>query len=570
MPSLFRQFANLSLRARITLPPLLVLIFLLIVAAFSYSNFSVFGRVVEEIINRSENTVSTETSTANLISQSQNNLNLYFNRPTHENFTHAQEALAALADFLDDAPTEVKDATSKLTELINAAQTRFSNLAKQEDAFLDAQKQIQQQFSTTDAAKVMEIVDLMARVGNDMRAPDPKAQPAINQNFEAVINGMPKGDFLFAVEDYWDIWTGYTAVYLKLREDTNQTLNATMQVLYDYQKQHLADSQTILRRTKEETLAKIQFATRLVVIISITAMMLGGLLTIFLAHRLILLMTNITNGIRESFEQVASASGGLSTASLSLSEGASTQAASIETISASLEEMAAMATNSAENSKQADLLMKDTKQVIERGNESMVGLGQSMAEITNANEETFKIIGTIDQIAFQTNLLALNAAVEAARAGEAGAGFAVVADEVRNLAGRSAEAARETTNLIEGSTAKVKTGSEMALETSKSYEQISSSSDKVGAMISEITVASDEQAIGINAVKSEVLSVDHVAQSNVLSAEKMASAANVLKMEARNLEDSVNELVGLMKGVSIQNESMRQESTDEQQLFLES
>jgi len=281
-------------------------------------------------------------------------------------------------------------------------------------------------------------------------------------------------------------------------------------------------------------------------------------------------MTSITNGIRDSFEQVASASAGLSTASLSLSDGASTQAASIETISASLEEMAAMANNSAENSQHADQLMKDTKQVINRGNDSMAGLGQSMTEITNANEETFKIIGTIDQIAFQTNLLALNAAVEAARAGEAGAGFAVVANEVRNLAGRSAEAARETTNLIEGSTVKVKTGSEMARETSKSYEQIAGSSDKVGAMISEITIASNEQAIGINAVKSEVLSVDQVAQTNVLSAEKMASAANVLKIEAKNLEDSVNDLLGLMKGGSTETSPVRQESEDEQQFLLES
>ncbi|MFC1513294.1 methyl-accepting chemotaxis protein, partial [Thermodesulfobacteriota bacterium] len=381
---------------------------------------------------------------------------------------------------------------------------------------------------------------------------------------------IPKGELLFAIEDYWDIWTGYTAVYLKLREDTTQTLNATMQTLYNYQSQHLADSQEILRRTKEETLAKIQFATRLVVVISVIAMLLGGLLTIFLARRLIKLMTKITNGIRESFEQVSSASTGLTGASLSLSEGASTQAASIETISASLEEMAAMANNSADNAKHADQLMISTKKIIQHGNDAMTGLSQSMTQITNANEETFKIIGTIDQIAFQTNLLALNAAVEAARAGEAGAGFAVVADEVRNLAGRSAEAASETTNLIEGSTEKVKTGSEMAQETSKSYEEIAASSDTVGTMISEITTASEEQAIGINAVKSEVLSVDQVAQTNVLSAEKMASAANVLKIEAGNLEDSVNELVALMEGSSPPSNQNWQESQDEQQYLLES
>ncbi len=570
MSNLFNQFTNLSLRARITLPPLLILVSLLIVAAFSYNNFSVFGQVVEDIISRSEKTVSTETNTANLISLTQNNVNLYFNRPTSNNLDNATGAINSLADFLSNAPAKTQEAVKRLADLMKAAQTRFSNLEKQENAFLDAQKQIQQQFSTTEPGKVMDIVDLMAKVGNDMRAPNQKAQAAINQNFETITKQIPKGDLLFAIEDYWDIWVGYTAVYLKLREDTNQTLKTTMQILYDYQRQHLVDSQEIMRQTKQETLAKIQFATRLVVTISVIAVLMGSLLTILLARRLMQLMTNITNGIRESFEQVSSASAGLSTASLSLSDGASTQAASLETISASLEEMAAMSNNSAENSKHADQLMNSTKEIIIQGNESMTGLSQSMTQITSANEETFKIIGTIDQIAFQTNLLALNAAVEAARAGEAGAGFAVVADEVRNLAGRSAEAARETTVLIEGSTNKVKTGSNMAQETSKSYEQIAHSSEKVGAMISEITVASEEQAIGINAVKSEVLSVDQVAQNNVLSAEKMASAANVLKIEAKNLEDSVNELLALMQGTNTETSSVTQRSKDEQQFLLES
>ncbi|MDH4320005.1 MAG: methyl-accepting chemotaxis protein [Desulfobulbaceae bacterium] len=573
MRNFIKKFSNLSLRARITLPPMLVLSFLLAVAAFSYSNFFIFGQVVQDIISRSEKTVATETSTANLIAQAQNSVNLYFNRPSSAHFENANATITALEDFLHDAPPHVREAITRLSDLMKAAQTRFSNLAKQEEAFLNAQKQIQQQFSTTDPAKIMAIVDLMARVGNDMRSPDPTVQPTITQDFEAITKAIPKGDLLFAIEDYWDIWTGYTAVYLKLQEDTTKTLNATMQILYDYQRQHLADSQDIMQRTKAETLAKIQFATRLVVLISVIAMLLGGTLTLYLARRLMLLMAAITDGIRDSFEHVATASAGLTTASLSLSEGASTQAASIETISASLEEMAAMANNSAENSKHADELMNNTKHIIEQGNTSMSGLELSMTEITTANEQTFKIIRTIDQIAFQTNLLALNAAVEAARAGEAGAGFAVVADEVRNLAGRSAEAARETTLLIEGSTEKVTTGSDMAQETSKSYEQIASSSDKVGAMISEISVASKEQAIGINAVKSEVLSVDQVAQDNVLHAEKMAASANVLRIEAKNLEDSVNELVALMQGTAAkkgEDGPDTQYPNDEQQLLLES
>ncbi len=544
----FLDFGRLSLRTKITIPNALVLLFLLVVAVCAYSNFAVFGRVVEEIIASSEQTVAQETTTTNLISQTQHAVNLYFTRPSQENFTHATSAVTELAGHLKAAPAAVKEAIQRLADLVQAGKARFDNLNKQENAFLAAQKEVQQHFAGADTKTVMAIVDLMAKVGNDMRAPDPAMKATINQEFENLLAPLPKGDFRFAIEDYSDIWAGYTAVYLKLQEDTTKTLNATMQVLYTYQQQHLNNSREALRQTQRETMAKIRFATWLVVSISVAAMFFGSLLTFMLARRLTRQVTAITSSIRASFEEVAAASNGVWEASLTLSEGASSQAASIETISASLEEITAMANNSADNALHADQLMNSTKQVIARGSDLMLKLSGAMEEITKANEKTFKIIGTIDQIAFQTNLLALNAAVEAARAGEAGAGFAVVADEVRNLAGRSAVAARETTALIDSSTATVHGGAEMARETSSTYGEIADSSHKAGAMISEITAASKEQAIGVNAVKSEVVSVDQVAQSNVLSAEKMAASANILTHQAENLEAYVNQLVTLVEG----------------------
>ena len=120
-----------------------------------------------------------------------------------------------------------------------------------------------------------------------------------------------------------------------------------------------------------------------------------------------------------------------------------------------------------------------------------------MLEIFKASDETSKIIKTIDEIAFQTNLLALNAAVEAARAGEAGAGFAVVADEVRNLAMRAAEAARSTTNLIDGTAKKIKAGSELVRKTSSEFSEVASSVSKLDGLIAEISAASNQQAQGI-------------------------------------------------------------------------
>ena len=174
-------------------------------------------------------------------------------------------------------------------------------------------------------------------------------------------------------------------------------------------------------------------------------------------------------------DQVASASEHITATSHSLAEGSSEQAASIEQSSASLEEMAAMTKQNADNASQADQLMKQAGEVVDQANKSMAGLTASMEDISKSSEETSKIIKTIDEIAFQTNLLALNAAVEAARAGEAGAGFAVVADEVRNLAMRAAEAAKDTATLIEGTTRKVNTGSDLVTGTNEAFIQVTDS-----------------------------------------------------------------------------------------------
>ena len=207
-----------------------------------------------------------------------------------------------------------------------------------------------------------------------------------------------------------------------------------------------------------------------------------------------------------------------------------------------------MTKQTADNSAQADNLMKKANQVIAEANQSMTELTYSMDEISKASEQTSKIIKTIDEIAFQTNLLALNAAVEAARAGEAGAGFAVVADEVRNLALRAADAARNTAELIEGTVKRVNDGAGLVEKTNTEFTKVAESASKVGELVSEITAASKEQAQGIEEVNRAVSEMDKVTQQNAANAEESASASEEMSAQAEEMKSYVNDLVALVDG----------------------
>lgn len=256
----------------------------------------------------------------------------------------------------------------------------------------------------------------------------------------------------------------------------------------------------------------------------------------------------VITGLRRGSEQVTSASEQVSASSQSLAQGASEQASSLEEISSSLEEMASMTRQNADNAKQANTMSSSAADAAKKGAEAMRKMGQAIEKIKGSSDETAKIIKTIDEIAFQTNLLALNAAVEAARAGEAGKGFAVVAEEVRNLAQRSAEAAKNTSYLIEESQSNAENGVAVSREVDSMLSEIVDAAVKVAELINEVTAASNEQSQGVDQITKAVAQLDQVTQSNAANAEESASASEELSAQAIELTDMVDQLVKLVEG----------------------
>ncbi len=245
--------------------------------------------------------------------------------------------------------------------------------------------------------------------------------------------------------------------------------------------------------------------------------------------------------VRTAVDEVTSGSGQIADASQSLSQGATETAASLEEISASATQIGQQAKANAETATQANQLAASAKTSAETGANRMSALNSSMAAITESSGQIAKIIKAIDDIAFQTNILALNAAVEAARAGRHGKGFAVVAEEVRSLAARSAKAARETADLIEGSKNRVDEGNRIAKETAEALSEIVGSIVKVGDLVGEMAAASNEQAQGIAQISQGLSQIDQVTQQNTATAEETAAASEELSGQADELRALISQ-----------------------------
>jgi methyl-accepting chemotaxis protein len=250
-------------------------------------------------------------------------------------------------------------------------------------------------------------------------------------------------------------------------------------------------------------------------------------------------LARIVGQVRDSSDSVATGSTQISQGNSDLSQRTEEQASALEETAASMEELSSTVKQNADNAKQANQLALGASTVAIRGGEVVGQVVETMKGINDSSKRIADIISVIDGIAFQTNILALNAAVEAARAGEQGRGFAVVASEVRNLAGRSADAAKEIKTLITASVERVEQGTRLVDQAGSTMAEVVGSIKRVTDIMGEISAASSEQSAGVSQVGEAVSQMDQVTQQNAALVEESAAAAESLKTQAQQLVEAV-------------------------------
>jgi methyl-accepting chemotaxis protein len=390
-------------------------------------------------------------------------------------------------------------------------------------------------------------------------------------SYKAFLSGLDKFDVMYqsrkdipgygkcrelrsAVEEYYDIGRAMAKAYIKGGPEAgNEQMESFDEAVEDltYLLDPFVESQLAELDNAMNNIASATDRMRSIVIISaIAGLVLGALTSLVITRSVVKTLVRIIDALSQGSGQVTQAAGQISTASHALAEGVTEQAAGLEETSSSLEEMSSMTKQNADNAQQANALATDASKAATAGDEKMSKMNEAIEDIQKSSDETAKIIKVIDEIAFQTNLLALNAAVEAARAGEAGKGFAVVAEEVRNLALRSAEAAKDTSAMIEQSVKNANNGVVIATEVSKVLGEVVEGISKTTDLVGEIAAANSEQSHGVEQINTAINQMDRVTQSNASNAEESASASQELSDQAEHMSAIVYELSAMVSGSS--------------------
>jgi methyl-accepting chemotaxis protein len=357
------------------------------------------------------------------------------------------------------------------------------------------------------------------------------------------------------VDQYAEIWVSVqplsragktkeaAALYFKKTEQNTKEMNALLPMLN-------ARKLTGQNETGAGVSATATRSLWFLVVICIGSTLTGLAVTYFMIRDINQTLRQTVAELTDTASQITGAATQVESSSQNMAEGSSHQAATIEETSAASSEINSMAQRNTENSRATADMVTQSQARFEETNRSLEQMVHAMDGIASSSQKISKIIKVIDEIAFQTNILALNAAVEAARAGEAGMGFAVVADEVRNLAQRCAQAAKDTSELIEDSIQKSRGGKTKVDQVADAIRTITAESAKMKILVDEINLGSIEQARGIDQITRSINDIEQITQSSAASAQQSAGAAQQLNAQAHTMEDVVERLTVMVDGGS--------------------
>jgi methyl-accepting chemotaxis protein len=311
----------------------------------------------------------------------------------------------------------------------------------------------------------------------------------------------------------------------------------------------IQNGQNRLNEVKDEAVTTTSHALKILYVVIILGLGVGITLASIFTSKLNSSLKRVSHELGDISAQIETATGQLATASDALAQGASEHAVAVHETRSSLEDLSNKIKNNNTTAKAADEVMTETTKEVREAEDSMQAASAAMNEIAQSGGKIEKILKTINGIAFQTNLLALNAAVEASRAGEAGAGFAIVAEEVRNLAIRSAEAAKDSGDLIFQMIRNIESGTAFVTATANRLSETSERIARTSSLFTEMSNSSEEQSQNIDTIHETIVQMDAVIQANSAAAEETAGAAEGLSQQVHVLRIDMNHLLEVTDGI---------------------